>query len=334
MRRTTFGNPHYFNDVMESYFRFVGETNYENLSNRGGEKFPKRIVAPSGSDDPFYYKIETHYGASDHEVFNDWGVQVPGIMMITWPDFYMHSSADRPDKCDPTQLKRAIVIAAATAYTIANSDDEMTIKITDELFSNSLRRTAYQLARGIDELNKANSDNLSELYKKAKGFLGATRINEKETFNTLFELNGSDNTNNHINSMTELYLNAFEIHLKALENHMKLKATSLGVEAVSLEFTDMEKKAYSIVPKPSSKVKEEGYYGWRRVLRDLPKETTDKYPTGEISNTSELVKLIDGNHNVLQIKKMLDTQYEKESDLESILNFVKLLEVAGLVTLN
>jgi len=35
-----------------------------------------RIVAPTGADEPFYYSIETHYGASDHEVFNDWGVQV------------------------------------------------------------------------------------------------------------------------------------------------------------------------------------------------------------------------------------------------------------------
>ncbi len=107
MMRTTYGQPHYINDVMENYYRYVGEANNERIQNRSGfYKVPKRIVAPTGADEPFYYSIETHYGASDHMVFNDWGVQVPGIMMIVWPDRWYHTSGDRVDKADPTQLKR------------------------------------------------------------------------------------------------------------------------------------------------------------------------------------------------------------------------------------
>ena len=34
MMRTTFGNPHYLNDVMENYYRFVGEGNRERIQNR------------------------------------------------------------------------------------------------------------------------------------------------------------------------------------------------------------------------------------------------------------------------------------------------------------
>ncbi len=68
---------------------------------------PVRIVAPFGADEPFWYSIETHYGASDHEVFNDWGVGVPGIMMIAWPDRWYHTSGDTADKSDATQMKRA-----------------------------------------------------------------------------------------------------------------------------------------------------------------------------------------------------------------------------------
>ena len=34
MMRTTFGNPHYINDVMENYYRFVGEGNRERIQNR------------------------------------------------------------------------------------------------------------------------------------------------------------------------------------------------------------------------------------------------------------------------------------------------------------
>ena len=113
MIRTTYGNPHYINDVMENYYRFVGEGNRERIQLRSNfYPVPQRIVAPTGADEPFYYSIETHYGASDHEVFNDWGVQVPGIMMIDWPDRWYHTSGDHVDKTDPTELKRVTIIGA------------------------------------------------------------------------------------------------------------------------------------------------------------------------------------------------------------------------------
>ena len=54
MHRTEFGNPHYINDVMENYYDFVGLGNRYGLGLSGTMK---RIVAPSGSDDPFYYAI-------------------------------------------------------------------------------------------------------------------------------------------------------------------------------------------------------------------------------------------------------------------------------------
>ncbi|MBE0712346.1 MAG: M28 family peptidase, partial [Candidatus Aminicenantes bacterium] len=119
LMRTTYGNAHYINDVMENYYRYIGEGNRERIQNRStAARVPVRVVAPSGADEPFPYSIETHYGASDHEVFNDWGVGVPGIMMIAWPDKWYHTSGDVADKADPTQLKRAAIIGAAGAYTV------------------------------------------------------------------------------------------------------------------------------------------------------------------------------------------------------------------------
>ena len=116
LMRTTYGNPHYINDVMENYFVYMGEVNREILANRSARKIANQIIAPSGTDDPFYYQIEQHYGASDHEVFNHWSTHVPGVMLITWPDLYYHTSEDIPNKLDPTQMKRAAAIAAAGAW--------------------------------------------------------------------------------------------------------------------------------------------------------------------------------------------------------------------------
>ena len=121
--RTTYGNPHYLNDVIENYFRYVGEATRSYVTNGMDEAMARRIVAPSGSEEPMYYYVGTHFGSSDHEVFNDWAVGVPGVVLNTWPDKWYHTSEDRPDKLDPTQMKRAVIITAASAYTIAAADD-------------------------------------------------------------------------------------------------------------------------------------------------------------------------------------------------------------------
>ncbi len=149
---------------------------------------PQRIVAPTGADEPFYYSIETHYGASDHEVFNDWGVQVPGIMMIDWPDRWYHTSGDHVDKTDPTELKRVTIIGAAAAYTIANADDAMAAKIAAETASNGAGRLAHQLVRGFEELNNATAATLADAYKLGRAYIEAAVVNEKETLESVNEL--------------------------------------------------------------------------------------------------------------------------------------------------
>jgi aminopeptidase YwaD len=56
LHRTPYGNAHFLNDVLENYYRYAGETNQIN-SVVSGTRFFKRIVAPTGTDDPFYYQI-------------------------------------------------------------------------------------------------------------------------------------------------------------------------------------------------------------------------------------------------------------------------------------
>ncbi len=117
----------------------------------------RRIVAPTGSEEPMYYYIGTHFGSSDHEVFNDWGVGVPGVVLNTWPDKWYHTSEDRPDKLDPTQMKRAVIITAASAYTIAAADDAQAGRIAAEIVSNASARIGHQLARGLEEMRRADA---------------------------------------------------------------------------------------------------------------------------------------------------------------------------------
>ncbi len=333
LMRTSYGNPHYINDVVENYYRFVGESNRERIQNRRNfYKVPRRIAAPSGSDEPFYYSIETHYGASDHEVFNDWGVRVPGVMMIAWPDRWYHTSGDRVDKADPTQLKRIVVIGAASAYTIANADEKTAEKIAGETFSNGARRLGHQLARGFEKLNKATKETLVDAYKSSVDYIETAAKNETETLQTINELaDNSKELDDYINELQKSVKKICESHKKTLESHMKLIAGDLNIKPAKISLTSIEKEAAGIIPIPTTLVTEGGYDGYSEYLDPVVETEESRLPVDLVESEKELRLLINGRNSVLDIKKMLDSQFEESSELQHILNYIEILKIAGLI---
>jgi len=332
LMRTTYGNPHYVNDVMENYFVYMGEVNREILSNRSSEKIANQIIAPSGTDDPFYYQIEQHYGASDHEVFNHWTTHVPGVMLITWPDLYYHTSEDIPNKLDPTQMKRAAVIAAAGAYTIASADEELAVSIANTSFSYAAKRIGIETGRAFDELQNCTKENFETTCKRVKAFLEATEMNERATLLSVIELDPkSEILANQINLLIASVENTIETNMEVLDTQIELTAHKLDAELPSFQLSELEKQAQNVVPVSSDIVKESGY-GIERGIYRLPKATIEKYPYKGIASSTEVCALINGKNSALDMKKMLDTQYKKESDLQSILNYLELLKIEELVS--
>ncbi|MFC1575864.1 M28 family peptidase, partial [Gemmatimonadota bacterium] len=319
LMRTTYGQPHFINDVMENYYRFVGQANNERIQNRSGfYKVPRRIVAPTGADEPFYYSIETHYGASDHMVFNDWGVQVPGVMMIVWPDQWYHTSGDRIDKADPTQMKRVAVIGAAAAYTLASADDDMAIRLAGEIASNGTSRLGHQFIIAQEFLNGAEAGGLAEAYGMARAHIVGTVMAEKETLESVLQL-ASDQARvgAYVEEMKGTVDAIGEAHLAALETHMRAAAGRLGTSPVQIQLTDLERRASQIVPRQTALVKRDGYTGWRQHLQGVSQEIQAQYPSRGI-NTSELQLLIDGRHSALDIKIMMDAQAQGPADLQLV----------------
>lgn len=334
LMRTTFGNPHYINDVMENYYRYVGEGSRVRIHNRGSLEMLRRIVAPTGADEPFYYSIEEHYGASDHEVFNDWGVQVPGVMMIVWPDLWYHTSGDRVDKSDPTQLKRVAVIGAAAAYTVANANDDMAVKIASETASNGARRLGHQLVRGLEALNQTSAPDLAGAFKRARIYIQAAAINENATLDSVLELaTDQARVEAHVRALKKSVDALAAAHLAALDAHMHQAAQRYAIQPVKVEWTELEERAAKIVPRPTPKVKQNGYQGYSEFITQVPSEEKKKFPYSQraVGNTRELPLLINGTNSILDIKNLLDAQSQRESDLQGVWNYLEILKLAGLI---
>lgn len=336
--RTLMGNPHFVNDVQESFFHYMGITNKGFVATGLGRPDAlKPVYSATGSHDPFYYSISAHYGSSDHEVFNDWGVQVPTTIQNTWPDSYYHTSMDRPSICDPTQLHRSAVICAAMAYTIANADEKGAIAIASEVASNASKRMSVRLADDLSGLNKADAETFAAQYKRAHFDQDAVLCNEKATLLSVLRLMpNSANLKAYVSTLTASLQEKSATFHKEIDAAAKAIAPAVGVAAPkAVVLTDAEKKAAKIYPRSTAKVKEGGY----GVMRTIPRDLQQKYNVvnaqgrSSITHGDDIAKLtVGGMNSILDIKKMQDAQFPDASSLEAIMNYLDMLKEAGLVT--
>ena len=136
--------PSFVNDVAEHFGQFVNDQSAQFAK---GESAPYPMFAPEGGKEPLQAEMAEFSMGSDHQVYADSSFGIPAIYLNDWPDRYIHTNFDTPANVDPTKLKRAAFIGAASAYFLANVKSSDADSILSLLRSNSLRRTSTMLER-------------------------------------------------------------------------------------------------------------------------------------------------------------------------------------------
>ena len=127
MARTPWSRPSFLSDVQESVLDAVVRGNnaylpaWQTDGLPPGEAFTKPMFSRLGTREPFHAQAVPYFDSTDHLVFNDVWVGVPGTTLTNWPDENIHSSSDDLWQIDPTQLKRNAFVVAATSWWIANA---------------------------------------------------------------------------------------------------------------------------------------------------------------------------------------------------------------------
>lgn len=122
----------------------------------GSAKWP--LVAPEGGREALRAAFVPLTLGSDHEVYSSSSWSIPTIYLNDWPDRFIHTNADTAAKIDPTKLKRAGFIAAASGLVLANARAEDAPEIFETMKEAALRRAAEALAetRGLPAAEAAN----------------------------------------------------------------------------------------------------------------------------------------------------------------------------------
>jgi aminopeptidase YwaD len=105
--------PSFAHDVAWAFAEFVNVESYK-FAATGEAKYP--MVAPEGGKEPLRAEYSAYTMGSDHDVYQDSSFGIPSIYLNDWPDRYIHTNFDTAANIDPTKLKRAAFIGAASGY--------------------------------------------------------------------------------------------------------------------------------------------------------------------------------------------------------------------------
>lgn len=149
--------PSFINDVAEYFGRFVNE---QSDAFAGGSDASYPLVSPEGGKESLRAILGKFSMGSDHQVYTEGSFRIPAIYLHEWPDRYIHTNFDVPDHIDPTKLKRAGFIGAASAWYLANISAADVRDLWEFIQQQSLRRTAQMLEKR-KQLSHEEADNLT-----------------------------------------------------------------------------------------------------------------------------------------------------------------------------
>jgi hypothetical protein len=155
----------------------------------GGQYFPDPMWEKNGSRDAFRYFIHEATGGSDHIVFNNASVAVPGIEFFTWPDQWYHADTDTPDKGDPTEMRRVAFIGATTAWASANLTDEMLPDLLAAVSDFGYNRVAERgLPKALELLEAEGSRDTGTVAARAVNVIEAAVERERDALSSIHQI--------------------------------------------------------------------------------------------------------------------------------------------------
>jgi len=141
--------PSFVSDVGFAFGRYV---NAQSLAYADTGHADMPLIDPAGDRRALQAEIGGFNEGSDHQVWAEGSWRVPVIYIADWPDRYIHTQRDVPENLDPTKMKRAMFIAAASGWYLANyptGDSALSAAVLPDRLERAAE-TARRVAAGGD----------------------------------------------------------------------------------------------------------------------------------------------------------------------------------------
>jgi aminopeptidase YwaD len=296
--------PSFAYDVAEALAEFV---NAETEAFAGGRASDYPLAAPEGGREPLQARLPELSLGSDHQVYSEGSFGIPALYFNDWPDRYIHTNRDQPAHIDPTKLKRAAFLAAASGLVLANAAAGEAEALWTASAGRALRRAGLTLERRA-ALDAAEA---AVLTRAALGYERALLASFARFFDVPAELRSRGE--------------AFLAHLAALLGEAGPASAPSGEGAL----------VFARSPAPRGPMVAFGYdyftdhYGEERARAlALPRHTGLR---GDGSDyTYEVLNLVDGRRSAAAIRDAVSAAYGPVP-LAAVVEYLRALESIGVV---
>jgi hypothetical protein len=164
--------PSFVYDIGQAFGAWVNEQTYQYAAT-GTSQYP--LVSAKGGKEPLLAALDEYDMGSDHDVYQDASWGIPALYLHDWPDRYIHTTWDTPERIDPTKLLRAAFIGAASGYFLASMSPNDSVEVKRAIKAGSLRRWMRVNERSAG-LERNEAEHLARYYRyydaAASGFWG------------------------------------------------------------------------------------------------------------------------------------------------------------------
>ena len=112
----------------------------------------RAIRTPGGSKDALWADVTPYESGSDHWIYQEGAFAIPTVYLRDWPDVYIHTTGDVVSNIEPTKLKRAAFISAATGYFLATFPNSGSEALLSHLVVGAHARVAEDARRAVAQM--------------------------------------------------------------------------------------------------------------------------------------------------------------------------------------
>jgi aminopeptidase YwaD len=339
--RTPYSLPSFVNDVVQEMFEVVGQGNFISISARGFLDFRARfslpILEPSGSRDPFYYFIEPFWGPSDHEDVGESSLGVPAVLFNTWPDPYIGTQEDTWERADATQMKRAEVIAGASAYVLATAGNGELPALAQNALAKARVRLASEERRAMDLLYRASAESFREDAELASWIVRGAHDREAAAVATLSSFASDEGSQRYVRERAGEIGAALPSAVERLDHHRDLLARTRGwkpspAQAPKASSATLVPRRTPLLHGPVNFFRPEYGRDWM-VEKTSDPEFVEKVRLARRGHyyLYETLNFADGKRNLEEIREAVAAEYGP-APIDEIEQYFRLLERVGIVT--
>jgi aminopeptidase YwaD len=299
--------PSFVQDVAWAFAEWVNEESYEYAAT-GKSAYP--LVSPEGGKEPLRAEYSPYSMGSDHDVYQDSSFGIPAIYLNDWPDRYIHTNLDTAANIDPTKLKRAGFIGAASGYFLAQMSEGNLPAVLRLIDLDSLR-IVLEIARKRNqvseydggEIQRSEGTLIRPLVESVTNFVG---VPFNRGIPTLAHMGQNLDRNGEGMSLRAINDGGESVRRYQRKSSPKGPLAVFGYDYFEAEWS---KRGHTTKPKL---LEYEGLWG------------------GGEEYAYEVLNFADGKRNVQQIRDAVSAEYGPVP-LELVLEYLKALEEIGVV---